>query len=260
MHRIGRLLLAGVLGAGAARAGAPGRDVIYQVAPIDALMAGLYDGARTVGSLKARGDLGIGTLDGLDGELLCLDGAMLQVRADGAVVPVPDDARTPLATVTWFDRDRVLDDVSADSLAALVGRLGPALPGSNLFCAVRADGVFAYVKTRSVPRQQRPYRPLEDAVADQAVFEFRQVRGTLVGFYSPPFARGVAVPGFHLHFVTADRRGGGHLLDLRADRLTVALDPSDELLLALPSQGEFLNADLSPDRRDALRRVESSPR
>ena len=38
------------------------------------LDAGLYGGTMTVGELLEHGDLGLGTLDSIDGELIVLDG------------------------------------------------------------------------------------------------------------------------------------------------------------------------------------------
>ena len=244
----------------AAGAQAADRDTIYQTAPIDALMAGVYDGDYAIGDLKQHGDIGIGTLNALDGELVYVDGQMFQVRVDGKVCPVPDSVRTPLATVTWLDRDISLKAVSAASLAEFTCILDRVLPSSNLFYAVRADGEFDYVKTRSVPKQQKPYRPLVDVVKNQAVFEFQRVKGTLVGFRCPPFVKGINVPGYHFHFLTDDRKGGGHVLDLRVIGLDVALDPSDSIFMALPQGTDFQKADLSVDRQQELHRVESSPK
>ena len=244
----------------AAAAWAADRDTIYQTAPIDALMAGVYDGDYAVGDLKQHGDTGVGTLNALDGELVCVDGQMFQVRVDGQVCPVPDSARTPFTIVTWLDRDISLKAVSATNIEEFTCILDHILPSSNLFYAVRADGEFAYVKTRSVPKQQKPYRPLVEAAKEQAVFEFKRVKGTLVGFRCPAFVKGINVPGYHFHFLTDDRKGGGHVLDLRATGLDVVLDPSDSIYLELPRQGDFTSADLSVDRQQELRRVEGAPK
>ena len=242
----------------ATAAQAADRDTIYQTAPIDALMAGVYDGDYAIGDLKQHGDIGIGTLNALNGELVYVDGLMLQISVDGKVYPVPDSALTPIATVTWLDRDILLKAVSATNFEEFARILDGALPTSNLFYAVRADGEFAYVKTRSVPKQQKPYRPLVDAAKDQAVFEFQQVKGTLIGFRCPPFVKGINVPGYHFHFLTEDRKAGGHVLDLRVTGLDVALDPSDSIYMALPRGADFHKVDLSVDRQQELHRVESS--
>lgn len=244
----------------AAAVSAADRDTIFQTAPIDALMAGVYDGDYPVGELKRQGDIGIGTLNALDGELACVDGRMFQVRADGAVCPVPDSARTPFTMITWLDRDMTLKAVSATNLDAFCRSLDLSLPSANLFFVIRADGEFEAVKTRSVPKQAKPYRPLIEAAKDQTVFEFKNVKGTLIGFRCPAYVKGINVPGYHFHFLTEDRKGGGHVLDLRVSGLEVSLDPSDSLYLAVPRDSDFLKVNLSIDRQQELHRVESAPK
>jgi len=244
----------------AAAAQAADRDTLYQTAPIDALLAGVYDGDCALGELKPHGDIGIGTLNALDGELVYLDGRMFQVRVDGQVRAVPDTALTPFTIVTWLDRDIVVPAVAATNFDAFCRILDRSLPSVNLFCAIRADGEFDYVKTRSVPKQQKPYRPLIEAAKDQAVFEFQRVKGTLVGFRCPAFVKGINVPGYHLHFLTDDRKGGGHVLDMRVTGMGVVLDPSDAIQLVLPRHADFTGADLSGDRQQELHRVESAPK
>jgi acetolactate decarboxylase len=93
-------------------------------------------------------------------------------------------------------------------------------------------------------------------VKDQAVFEFNGVNGTLVGFRSPDYINGLNVPGYHMHFITADRSAGGHLLDLKVENATVQLDQITFYDLALPSQGDFYQANLSQDRQEELKEIE----
>ena len=52
---------------------------LFQYNTLGALMAGLYGGTMTVGELLEHGDLGLGTLDSIDGELIVLDGKAYQV-------------------------------------------------------------------------------------------------------------------------------------------------------------------------------------
>ncbi len=49
-------------------------------------MAGLYEGTMTIGELLKHGDLGIGTLDSVDGELIVLDGKAYQAKGDKTIV------------------------------------------------------------------------------------------------------------------------------------------------------------------------------
>lgn len=239
-----------------APAAAPARDTLYQTAPIDALLAGVFDGAVPLGALRVHGDFGLGTFNGLDGEMILLDGAFWQATADGQVRTPDDAARTPFAAVTFFDRDLALAGVPAGSLAILQKELDARLPSPNLFYAFRADGVFARVKCRSVPRQQPPYPLMTVAAKQQAVFEFANVRGTLLGFRCPAFCRGLNVPGYHFHFLSDDRRHGGHVLELQAEPLQLWCDPTADFSLRLPEDPVFLRTDLTADREVELRKIE----
>jgi acetolactate decarboxylase len=83
------------------------------------------------------------------------------------------------------------------------------------------------------------------------------VPGTLLGFWSPPYARSFNVPGYHFHFVSADRSLGGHVLDLSADTLDIAVHVESDVHVALPDTAEFLAADLRGDTAEALDIAES---
>lgn len=60
--------------------------VLYQHGTLGALMAGLMDGTETIGQILEHGTLGLGTLHGLDGEVIFLNGEAYQGRSDGAVI------------------------------------------------------------------------------------------------------------------------------------------------------------------------------
>lgn len=232
------------------------REVLYQVSTIDALSQGVFDGETTCGRLKQHGDLGIGTFNGLDGELVALDGAIYDVKADGAVIAVSDEAKVPFAAITFFDPDRSVALERVENLQQLEQQIEQALPTKNLFYAFRIDGVFTYLKTRSVPKQQPPYPLLVEAVKRQAVFTFENTTGTLVGFRCPDFVKGVNVPGYHWHFLARDRKQGGHLLDCRLEKAAARIDVTPQLLLALPEGGAFEQTDLTKDQQAAIHLIE----
>jgi len=231
------------------------REVLFQVSTIDALLLSVYDGILTIGELKEKGDFGIGTFDKLEGEMLVVDGECYQVKVDGVAYIVPDEATTPFATVTFFDPDETVL-IETANFSELKEILEASFPSKNVFYAVRIDGTFPYVKTRSVPAQERPYPLLVDVTANQTVFEFEDASGTVVGFWCPEFATGMNVPGYHLHFITDDRKAGGHILDLRVEGAEVALDVTPNIFMALPTAGDFYDVDLSRDLQEDLERVE----
>lgn len=231
-------------------------DVLFQVSTIDALMEGVYDGAVTFKELKTHGDLGIGTFDRLDGEMICLDGKVYKVRADGKVYEVSDEEKTPFASVTFFVPDTVAVVGLLANLEELKGWLDTLIPSKNMFYAVKVKGTFGYVKTRSVPAQEKPYPTLMEVSKKQSVFEYTDVKGTLLGFWCPSYVKGINVPGFHLHFISEDRSEGGHLLECRVEKAAVEMDSTSGFYMVLPDNEDFLKADLSGDKEIQLQGVE----
>ena len=77
-------------------------DVLYQVALIQSLVQGYYDGIITVGELKQHGDTGIGTFEGLNGEMIVLDGTVYQAVADGSITIPADEETVPSGSVKFL--------------------------------------------------------------------------------------------------------------------------------------------------------------
>ncbi len=238
----------------------PSTNGITQVATIDALLTGVYDGHMSLKTLRTYGDFGIGTFEGLDGEMLLLDGSFYKVRADGRVYRPALSERTPFACVTTFVPDTRDTIPNSTDLKGLEARIDTLVPQPNRFCAFRVRGVFSRVQTRSVPAQHKPYPPLADVTKTQPVFSFTNVCGTLIGFRAPPFVKGVNVPGYHLHFLADDQSGGGHVLAFDMTQGVLAADTvHDWLHLYLPTESaSFGTADLTQDRAATLRAVEKS--
>lgn len=137
-------------------------------------------------------------------------------------------------------------------------RLDGLAPGGASSCAIRLDGRFELVRARSVPRQEPPYRPLAEVVAAQHVFELREVEGSMLGFRFPTYAEGLEVAGYHLHFISADRTRGGHVLGSRSRGLRVRLDPSNDLHVELPPQVDLADPTLAAQTHAAIDLVERS--
>ncbi len=232
------------------------RDVLYQVSTFNALMEGVYDGPTTFGQLRAHGDFGIGTFNGLDGEMIQFDGRVYQVRSDGKVYPVSDTMSTPFASVKFFVPDRTAVVERGMDFPSLEKFLNALIPSKNMFYAIRIDGTFSYVKTRSVPAQKRPYPRLVEVVKNQPTFEMKDVKGTIVGFRLPEYVKGVNVSGYHFHFLTDDARAGGHLLECRIEKGCVRVDDCSQLFLNLPRQEEFSKANLTTQKQDEMETIE----
>jgi acetolactate decarboxylase len=231
-------------------------QTVFQTSTVNALMEGASTGDMTMGELKTHGDFGLGTFEGLDGEMIELDGKVFQVRADGHAHPVEDSARTPFATVSFFKADESARLARVSTQPEMLAKVATMLPSQNIFHAVRIEGRFDYVKTRAVARQDKSVG-LEAAAREEPIFEFHDVDGAIVGFFTPDYLRGVNVPGYHLHFITADRTAGGHMLDCRSRDVTIKIHHTPEFELGTPGTEEFLKADLSHDHTAAIKKIET---
>lgn len=228
---------------------------IYLCAPVNALVEGIYEEKIPFSEVKKHGDFGLGTFDHLDGEMVMLDGAIYQIAADGRVHKVEETAMTPFSCVTFYrpvSHDSLNVALSYDDFLAWLRRL---LPSPNLCYALRIEGQFASVTARSVPKQES-YRPLVEAAKEQPVFRFRNISGTLAGFFTPAFLGSLNVPGLHLHFLSSDIQHGGHLLSCEPRQVKAGLQILRRVEVALPVSLEYLTWDFTRDIGQDLKRTE----
>jgi len=231
---------------------------VAQRSTIDALLAGAYDGSMSCRQLLEYGDFGIGTFDRLDGEMIVLDGEIYQIKSDGKVYNPDLSIMTPFAAVSSFRPDIIFTIPGRLDYAGLESTIDNYAPNQNEFIAIKVTGRFSRMKVRSVPAQQKPYPPLVEVTKKQKIFEIKDIEGSIVGFRSPPFVKGINVPGYHCHFLSDDRNKGGHILDCEIISGIVELDSCNQFLLILPEDSDSLeDIDLSPDRSIELDKVEN---
>ncbi len=226
------------------------QDSLFQTAILQSLVDGVYDGDLTVGELKEHGDFGVGTYNRLNGEMVALDGVFYQVKSDGKI-EIPDDStKTPFAIVTFFDTNETMKPHSKMSCEELKSYIENALPAENIFYAIKVHGSFEYMKTRSVPEQTAPYPPLSEVVKIESKFEFKNITGTIVGLWLPEYMDNINQPGFHFHFISDDKKSGGHVLDCKTEDVVIEIDYMRELDLDLPDTEGFNNAELTEPKKE----------
>jgi len=234
----------------------PKQAAVFHYATIDALLAGAYEGELTVDELKQKGDFGIGTFNRVDGEMIVLDGDVFQFKADGSVVKARGEQLTPFAVVSTFKADNRYEVGKDMSMKELEDMLDEKLINKNLFYAIRVDGEFRQLTTRAISPQDKPYKPLAEVTKTQTLFNFNNSKGTLVAFRSPGFAKGFNVPGYHWHYLSDDRKAGGHVLALSLGKGTVKVGAVSDIEIKLPANTMFANTNQTVDRATELKAVE----
>lgn len=235
------------------------RDLLYQVSLLQGLTFGDYHGSVTIGEVKQHGDAGIGTFDRLNGELILLDGEVYRAAGDGSVEKVSDGETVPFAVSAFLQADETMTLQDIASYDALFKELDLLVEkhGKNRFYVIRIEGRFRKVHVRSVNAQSEPYLRLAKVLEyDQTFFDYEDIEGAMVGLYCPPFMSTLNAVGWHLHFITADKSRGGHVLGLQIDEAQLQLDVIDGFELRLPPNQMFAGFDLTEDQTADIAKVE----
>ena len=235
------------------------QETIHQVSLLQGLMLGDYYGSISVKELKQMGNIGIGTFDKLNGELIMTDGVVYRAKGDGTVEVVNDSELIPFANVTMFDNDEKLDLNNVKDVDALLTILNKKVDdyNSNQYCMAKITGTFTKMNVRSELAQKEPYKPLVDVLkTDQTFFDYEKINGTVVALYMPPYMNTINTTGWHLHFISEDKTKGGHLLNLEIDKATLTLDYTSDFQMHLPDGEFFKSLDLTIDQEDDIKEVE----
>ena len=237
------------------------RETIYQVALLQSLTQGYYDGIIKVSELRQHGDIGIGTFEGVNGEMIVLDGTVYQALGDGTVQKAADDETVPFSNVTFFDKDGSLELSDINDVNALKEKLNAMVEenGKNLFYFVKMSGTFEKMNVRSEIKQEKPYKTLDKALeTDQREFNYDNITGTVIALYCPDYMNGLNTPGWHFHFISEDRKLGGHILQLSVKDARAAFDLTDGFEMTLSRNPEFQDMDLAKNMDEAIHRAETA--
>ena len=233
----------------------------YQVALLQSLTQGYYDGIIKVSELKEHGDIGIGTFEGVNGEMIVLDGKVYQALGDGTVQEADENETVPFSNVTFFDSDVSVELKDIEDIASFKSELDKVVNdnGKNMFYAVKVTGTFEKMFVRSELKQEKPYKSLDKALeTDQREFNYENITGTVVGLYCPDYMGGLNATGWHFHFISDDRTKGGHMLGLSFKEATAELDMTPSFDMMLSDNGDFQSMELAKDVNDAIKKVETN--
>lgn len=235
-------------------------ETIYQVALLQSLTQGYYDGIINVSDLKTHGDIGIGTFEGVNGEMIVLDGKVYQALSDGSVQEAADTETVPFSNVTFFDSDVTVDMTEIENMAAFKSALDKTVSekGKNMFYMIKVNGTFEKMLVRSELKQEKPYKTLDKALeTDQREFNYENIAGTVVGLYCPDYMSGLNAAGWHFHFISDDKTKGGHILELSFKKAKAELDITPSFDLALSDNADFQSMELAKNVDDAIKKVET---
>lgn len=187
--------------------------VVFQVSTPEHVERGKVRGSTTLSQLKSFGDMGIGTFDRQEGELILINGDFYRITFTGDVKIPSATNTTPYAVVTRFEPNVDRSIPGPMTLQQLERHLDQLVPNRETYCVFYIRGNFRNLRARSQrasPGGPRP-TPLQQR---QSIFEFTDEYGTLVGIRPPTYLESTNEPGYQFTFLNEERNGGGRVLDL----------------------------------------------
>ena len=217
--------------------------MMYQVSTLQALALGYSKAVITVGELLTKGNTGLGTFEDVNGELIIIDGRCFRATQDGSVQEVEPETGVPFAAVASLSGEREFPIREMPDFASIGNELTLKIEerfGLNSMHVVRIDGVFDKVDARSEAPYRSHHITLKEILdKNQTSFQFKNIRGSLVGVYYPDHMDGINMPGWHLHFISEDHSKGGHVFDAALREGVVRLDRISKIMLELPTEPAF---------------------
>lgn len=218
-------------------------DNIFHYSVLKALDNGVLEGTMKVSELREHGDLGLGTFNFMDGEMIVIDHVVYRIAQDGRVLEAGDEIQIPYSVVSFYTSDDTLQMNGKIDYTSLKAFAEERLPSKNQFYAFRIYGLFDYIRCGGANAQEKPYdKSLTEMLSSRPVYEKDNVRGTLVGFWCPPYVGDINTSGFHLHFLADDHTIGGHLMDFSAGSLEIGYDVKSKYEIVLPETDLFRKA------------------
>lgn len=232
----------------------------YQVSTLQALALGFSKSVVTVGELLRHGNLGLGTFEDVDGEMIVLDGKCYRAKDNGDVELAQDNRGVPFAAVCNFKSTRSEKFGKMNTIDQLKEWLTLRIEeefGLNSMYAVKIDGEFAKVDARSESGTRAHHLSLKDALSvTQKAFIFENIAGSLVCVYYPDYMNGINAAGWHMHFLSEDKKNGGHVFDVSIIRANAAFCRITSLEIQIPDTPAFDTYALKNASQDEIKSVE----
>jgi len=235
------------------------QNTLFQVSSFSAFVNGIYDGVMPAKEFSKHGTLGVGTFSGIDGELIQIGKHLYQVKVDGSVNKNIAPLMVSFGVITQFKTDQTFQLDKFNDLNELTAYIDSQLKILNYPYAIKITGNFKTMKTRSIAKQNKPYPAFTDVAKTQAVFEFQNITGTLIGFRMPTYLQGINLAGYHFHFLSSDQKKGGHVLECSGENIKIELDTLYKLSVILPKDNpDFQKLNLSTELSEDVKKAEQN--
>lgn len=229
----------------------------HSFSSINALIKGDFNPNFTCEQILKEGNFGLGTFEGLEGELIVVHGKAYQLINNTNVVLCESNTKVAFAFVCNHDYKGFgykMNNINKDNLE---NKLLDIFKTKNLVQAIYAKAKVKTLHSRTVVKQEKPYKPMVEIIDSQSELTIENKEIELVGYYTPSLFAKVGVEGFHWHYISEDKTYGGHVFDMGLENISLIIKPIHDLNYHSPTTQEFLNLDLNETNyNDSIQKVE----
>ena len=98
---------------------------------------------------------------------------------------------------------------------------------------------------------------LKDALSvTQKAFIFENIKGSLVCVYFPDYMDGINAAGWHLHFLSEDKKYGGHVFDISLNQGDASFNRITNVEVRIPDTPAFDTYALKGASQEEIKSVE----
>ncbi len=233
---------------------------MYQVSTLQALMLGYSRAVISVSELLSHGNIGLGTFTDVDGEMIVLDGSCYRAMENGDIATAEPDRGVPFSTVCTMTDSKPMEFGFMNNIEELKTALNNIIDshfGLNSMHMAHIEGEFEVVDARSESGYESVHVDLKTILGKtQKAFKFEKIKGTLVCVYFPDYMDGINAAGWHLHFISDDRKHGGHVFDIIMKSGKGQISKINSIELKLPDEPIFDTYSLKKASEEAIKEVE----
>lgn len=233
---------------------------LYQVSTLQALALGYTKPVVTVKEMIKNGDIGLGTFEHVDGEMIILDGVCYQAKQDGGIVRSQDTDGVPFAVAGSVKGGKIIKMEDMKDIEAIKTELTLSIDldfSLNSIHIARIDGFFESVHARAGAPYKSQHVSLKNILSKtQKDFCFENLYGTLVCVYFPDYMDGINAAGWHMHFLSKDKKFGGHVFKAAMSSGECVIQKMDKIDIQLPTDAAFDTYSLKSASNDEIKKVE----
>jgi acetolactate decarboxylase len=214
---------------------------VFHYSLIDAMRNNVFVGDISVKDLRNKGDFGLGTYNYLDGEMIVLDGIFYRAVTNGDISEIKLECQVPYACITFFAADFEYEIKEVKNIEMLEEQILNKLPSIKKPYALRIECDFESIILGCISRiDPKKNISFDQLLQNRSLYKKENISGTIVGFYNPPSFASIDLSPFHFHFISNDKKYGGHLVSgiFSVLDLKVGIDEKPGYEIILPKQNQ----------------------